>query len=625
MRLICGFVFIDGRPAQASQLEPMISALTASGQKPDVSHWLHGSTAMAVLEFDANQSGRNLLKPSATGWVSVSDAYLYSQSESVDPICNEFSDDDALISSTLDSFQVDSADRLYGDFAFAAWHTETQSLYCARDIMGVRPFHYVYREKEFFAFASFPDALIQGGFASKQLNDLFIARHIVMGQNSAEESPYIEIRKLAPASQLWLSSKGLEIRRYWQPPQIGTWQGNESEAALGIRQRLQAAVNQRLIRHGKVGSQLSGGLDSSAITVMAARFYAQQAKHLPTFSWLSTDFEGEVFLDEREYIQDVLKQESNIDWQPIYRFEDLCSAKLGGTVLCSFGDIARQTGEKARDAGLNCILSGWGADECVTFRGVGALAEALLRGDWRYLRRELQARHGSVFLPLLRLLVNELLPSSWNRIIRGLLNKPQPKPDITAYLPRLLTAGMLQHLGDTSLKLTTEASSNRKRLLNGYHIRATLDSSAELGAQHGLVYSYPFLDRNLIEYCLSLPSRFFIQNNWDRQPFRDAMEGILPESIRWRRTKYGSFPDAPIHLAKQKPALLDKLIKLRRSAESLELFDFDTIEELFLAIPEGELALSYARQTNREPYPIDFSLALFATRVLAVAGFIANR
>jgi hypothetical protein len=66
-----------------------------------------------------------------------------------------------------------------------------------------------------------------------------------------------------------------------------------------------------------------------------------------------------------------------------------------------------------------------------------------------------------------------------------------------------------------------------------------------IGARHGIAFSYPLADRRILDFALSLPLERFVDRGFSRQPHRNAMAGILPESIRWRDTKFAPFPDLP--------------------------------------------------------------------------------
>jgi asparagine synthase (glutamine-hydrolysing) len=74
-------------------------------------------------------------------------------------------------------------------------------------------------------------------------------------------------------------------------------------------------------------------------------------------------------------------------------------------------------------------------------------------------------------------------------------------------------------------------------LLQYGHLSYRMESWASHGATLGLTYTYPLLDRRLVEFALSIPNHLFFKNGWKRYLYRTAMQGILPESLCWQKTK----------------------------------------------------------------------------------------
>jgi asparagine synthase (glutamine-hydrolysing) len=142
---------------------------------------------------------------------------------------------------------------------------------------------------------------------------------------------------------------------------------------------------------------------------------------------------------------------------------------------------------------------------------------------------------------------------------------------------------------------------------------------AEIGARHGIAFTFPMLDRRIIDFMLSLPLERLIGDGYARQPHRAAMQGILPEAIRRRESKFAVFPDAPLALAAAKPAMLQQVDRLRACLLATELFDVEAIAKAIAAAPDGTEALAAARTFNRESTPPAVRRALDAAQVLRLA------
>jgi asparagine synthase (glutamine-hydrolysing) len=146
-----------------------------------------------------------------------------------------------------------------------------------------------------------------------------------------------------------------------------------------------------------------------------------------------------------------------------------------------------------------------------------------------------------------------------------------------------------------------------------------------LGARHGVAFSYPLADRRILDFILSLPLERFVDGGFSRQPFRNAMAGVLPESIRWRTTKFSPFPDVPANIAAAAPGLLARLEMLRHSPAALEVVNCKAIAAALStasehAADEG-LVLGPISQSS---VPHWCKMALHAIRALTLAGHAAR-
>src|SRR5262249_44594072 len=99
-----------------------------------------------------------------------------------------------------------------------------------------------------------------------------------------ERTFYRGVRKLVPGTCLVAEGEEVRIQRFWEPPQReGRWR--EDEAVEELRHLLKAAVNCRLPGVGAIGTHLSGGLDSSIVTVLAAQGAMERGQRVSSFSW----------------------------------------------------------------------------------------------------------------------------------------------------------------------------------------------------------------------------------------------------------------------------------------------------------------------------------------------------
>jgi asparagine synthase (glutamine-hydrolysing) len=201
-------------------------------------------------------------------------------------------------------------ERLDGMFAFAIWDEREQTLFCARDRFGEKPFYYVHEVGRRFVFASEIKGLVAAGVAprlDRRSLYQYLAFEVVQDPARADETFYEGVRSLEPAHCLTVSFRhGLaRPRRYWSiPARQPAAAPGLAEAAERFLHLLDTSVKRRLRSDVPVGSSLSGGLDSSSVVCLMHRARAgQQALAQNSFS---ARFR-EPRLDEGPYIEAVVE------------------------------------------------------------------------------------------------------------------------------------------------------------------------------------------------------------------------------------------------------------------------------------------------------------------------------
>lgn len=164
--------------------------------------------------------------------------------------------------------------RLNGDFAIALYDSGTQTLWIARDRVGVKPLYYSNKNGE-FAFASRPKSLLQLEFVTSKPNSRFVGRfaggHYRYIDNDPHESPYEDIAQLPAAHILCCRNNEIKISSYWKLEETENWKSSEEELAEEYRSLLSDAVNMRYATADKPAFTLSGGMDSSSVLASAVK------------------------------------------------------------------------------------------------------------------------------------------------------------------------------------------------------------------------------------------------------------------------------------------------------------------------------------------------------------------
>lgn len=597
MRLICGILSLNGCEASEKTLRAMANEMSVARLRPSLSLWSEGPVGLAVLDFSARGASPFLL-PKRGPLVMAADVRLDEPDALRRTVGGGAStEEDLLLLSALEKFGPSGLGEALGDFAFASWNGETQRLTCARDAFGVRPLAYVHLPGKLFAFASFPKALHGSGAVPKTIDEDALARRVALVFR-ADDCLVAGVKRLPPAHVLEVSREGLSLTRYWRLDRaaLGTNRCTEEEAALELRRLVDEAVCRRLPRSGEIGAHLSGGLDSSAISVIAARQLRHEGRRLRAYSFLDRLRNDIVLEDETKFVEAVLAQEGDIDWTPIRPcagVPDLGDAMDADKMTSlSVDSPENAVCARAEEQGVGLILSGWGGDEAATFAGRGAIAEMFTSGRWRWLMREILAlereRGWSISQIIRGEIITQLMPAAALNLIKRILGRGA---DPQAEYRQVLSSAERQRLAasrDEWLTMAPDGRENRWRLITSPHISERLEVWAQTGARHGLAFAFPLLDRRVVEFALSLPSNMFLRDGFRRRPFRDAMVGVLPEPVRLRHQKYTPFPGFPIEMADCKNELLARIEVYAKNSNVSRVIDIEKLRQLVETFPSPE-------------------------------------
>lgn len=481
--------------------------------------------------------------------------------------------DHQLILRCYQQWQTDCPMFLTGDFSFAIWDMEKKELFCARDHFGVKPFNY-YVDKEQFIFSTEIRGILSQKNLTLTIDQQFIADTISIIKSEHYRSTFNEIKKLPPAHFLHLKNEKLTISPYWNLNPAKTNLKNDSEYLAHFKKILFRAVKRRMQDPVNYGSELSGGIDSSSITSIAAQHVS-----LKTFSHVMPEEQiGKIhpFKDEKKYIN-LLTDFCNLKHRLF-----VTSEKTGITdalknslslnrciVQQNFSVFSDQLYQVAGKQNIQVLLSGFGGDEVVTSKSGNYLKEIV--NDQRF-EKDLQKqgyhpvkifwkkqniRLRNTFPGLIEIIIRLLKGKKWwaskyknlavNKSFRHNLNIKKRYFDYYHTIKK-------DNLIDQSIERITHP-----------HVAQRLEYSSLAAKQHGVEYRYPLLDKDLIEFYLSMPPHLKAQKGILRYAIRQVMEGYLPEEIRWRNDKSGAtIPTVFLRTLKDK----DKLIEIIEQAKS---------------------------------------------------------
>ena len=182
-----------------------------------------------------------------------------------------------------------------GMFAIGIWDEKAKRLILARDRLGKKPLYYSFINGSFL-FASELKAIMSYPSFSRKIDPLSLIKYLFFEFIPSPHTIFMDAKKIPAASYLIWDKIGIKITQYWSPfnPQRKGENLSEAEAELKMMELLKASVKRRLISDVPLGVFLSGGIDSSAITALAQKEVPGKVK---TFS---IGFEDPSF-DESKY------------------------------------------------------------------------------------------------------------------------------------------------------------------------------------------------------------------------------------------------------------------------------------------------------------------------------------
>src|SRR6202035_2067037 len=174
---------------------------------------------------------------------------------------------------------------LHGPFAVAIWDPRRRALTLARDHLGLNVVMW-HKSVRFLAFATMPNGLFALDDVPRQLSEEKLADFLVLNHADHATTIYRNVFRLPPAHVMRIEADGsLKRFRYWSPAEIAPIElGCDQAYAEGLRERLDVAVRRQMRSAHPVGCLLSGGLDSSSVTTLAARALAEKNERLAAFT-----------------------------------------------------------------------------------------------------------------------------------------------------------------------------------------------------------------------------------------------------------------------------------------------------------------------------------------------------
>ncbi|MFD1334257.1 asparagine synthase (glutamine-hydrolyzing) [Oceanobacillus iheyensis] len=429
------------------------------------------------------------------------------------------SDTEVLLTSYIE-WKEACVDHFNGIFAFGIWDEEKEQLFMSRDRLGVKPLFYAEKGKGFI-FGSELKAILAHPDISTKVDRTGLSEIFGLGPSRTPgHGLFKDIDELRAAHSLTFSKHGLKVWRYWNMVS-NHHTDSEEETAEKVRELFVDAVQRQLVADVPVSTLLSGGLDSSAITAIAANYYKEKGYGpLTTFS---IDYQG----NEQHFQKSKFQPSSDRAWieKMVEGFstdhhDEIIAGQELAILLKEAVEVRDQPGQADIDSSLlwfcreikqhtTVALSGECADEI--FGGYPWFHDPAAAGNNFPWIRSLDSRI-------------ELLHEDWKK-----------KLDLESYVQEQYQSTIAE-----TPRLDGEDKIDAKRrelfyLNMQWFMSQLLDRKDRMSMGASLEVRVPFADHRLVEYVWNIPWDIKMVNGHEKGILRKAMEGILPHEVLYRK------------------------------------------------------------------------------------------
>ena len=594
---ITGFINLNKKPADIQILKSMTDIIAHRGPDGE-GHWVQENIAIGhrrLSIIDLSSAGKQPMISSDNRFILSYNGEIYNFKEIRDELKQigytfKSDTDSEVVLYALAYWGEEALIRFNGMFALAFWDNKKKKMLLARDRYGIKPLYYA-MQNNIFCFGSEQKAILKNPAVKNNIDNAGLIEYFTF-QNIFSNRTLIEDIKLLPAghhASIDLDHKNpkLNIKEYWdynfeEPShKIDPLEYTEELNRLFIN-----AVDRQLISDVEIGAYLSGGMDSGAISAIAAG----KIPNLKSFTCgfdLSSASGVELAFDERERAEAMSAKFKTEHYNIVLKSGDMerCINDLVYTLEEPRVGQSYPNYYAAKLASkfVKVVLSGAGGDEL--FAGY----------PWRYYRNinnsDFDSYVDNYYSYWQRLLSNKEFKNIFNNLVsddydgsytRDIFNNIFPKKNIKLTRPE----DYINH----SLYLES------KTFLHGLFV-----IEDKISMSHGLETRVPFMDNDLVDFAMRCPvslklnniqnvvnvdentpgnktSAYFQKTNDGKQILRNMMSKHIPNEIVTAPKKGFSSPDASWFKGESIEFVKKKLLDPK--AKIYELLDYDAVEKM---------------------------------------------
>jgi len=448
-------------------------------------------------------------------------------------IFNSHTDTEVILAS-YDKWGENCVNKFNGMWAFAIYDKAKEIIFCSRDRFGIKPFYYTNIDDKFI-FGSEIKQLLEF-YPKKYVNKKILMDYLIIGYEDHTNDTFFEnIFKLEQSHNLIyaLKTDTYEIKKYYDID-FRAENFTEDEAVKLYKEKLRDSIDIRLRSDVKVGTCLSGGLDSSSIASIASEIYTKQSNNKFTAihakSTQTNNDESSYAIDVAEYCGLDLKivEPNKNDFldsidEIIYTQEE----PFGSPSIFMQYFVMK----KAKEENCKVMLDGQGGDE--TLLGYERYYPAyLISLSFLEMIKGFFSASKNSKLSIKQLLKYIVYFTNSKIRLKRLKNKYSfIKKDYLELIDTTLVERSSKNYLDIAKLQYDEIYFTQMPHLLRYEDKNSMKNSIET--------RLPYIDYKVLETSVSLDNSFKIKNGWTKYILRKAVENILPKNIVWRKNKFG--------------------------------------------------------------------------------------
>ena len=481
---------------------------------------------------------------------------------------------------------------LEGDFAFVLWDCTAGRVLLGCGTEGNFPLFYTQHGEDLYFARNLRSLVVEMGVFLR-INENYLAQWLALTFAGSDSTFFENVFRVVPGTVLIYEQGCISRNDYWQPEKIPQLHLRDSrEYADGLREVLAKAVRRSLPDHSSVGSMLSGGLDSSTVTSLAAEILQSENRRLYAFTAVPEhpvpDMAGRYFCDEGPAAKSVAAMWTNIEHvlvphgrHSVFKLMDLFGAEQMEPVFNPGNydwlyEISLQAGQRQ----LDTLLIGDGGNISISHDGRFAMHTLIYERRFKDLFKyawDVHQNSNSRWRGIVYAMLWPWVPAE----IRCVLNKARGTfTDLFEY--SVIQKEFAHRVGVSSVLYERNADYHDVKSLLIRHLRRP-----EVGTMNdifrkitGVSRVDPTINRQVIEYCLSVPAEYYCEKGVPRSLIRNAMIGRLPEQVRTERRRGLQAADFTSHFEKEKEEAFAEFERMKKVDLVAQVLDLDKLEQM---------------------------------------------